>query len=337
MSSVAATHWCHQCRQPFWLQEGDICCPDCGGGFVEELSEMHGLPQAFMPDSGDFPHQNPDFLEMLYALMGRGDPLIDAFVRQRMAARNPNFDVRGRSSLVSQRSSGVPNPVPFLIFHGQLPGLAFSNGIPGSGHRRVDIGDYFMGPGLEELIEQLTMNDRRGPPPASRTSIDAMPTIRITRNHLLTELHCPVCKDKFELGSEAREMPCNHIYHSDCIVPWLVQHNSCPVCRVELPSRGTASASARSNRNLGGENNSSDNGSSSSRETSRQNNGRRSPFSYLWPFRSSNSNSRQYGEANSHQYGETNNRQYGETGGSSSSATHEPNHEMGYSGWPFDY
>lgn len=345
MSSGAATHWCYQCRQPFWLHQGDITCPDCNGGFVEELNE-NGLPQDAFMHSGELPHQNTDILETLYTLMGRSDPhpraefidVIDAFLRQRMAVRNPNFDVRGRSGVVPQRSSGVSNPaVPFLIFHGQFPGLAFSNGSPGSGPRRVDFGEYFMGPGLEELIEQLTMNDRRGPPPASRPSIDAMPTIKITRNHLLTELHCPVCKDKFELGSEAREMPCNHIYHTDCIVPWLVQHNSCPVCRVELPPQGTAGASAHRNRSLGGDNNSSDNGSSGSRETSRQNNGRRNPLSYLWPFRSSNSNSRQYGGTNSRQYDETNSSQYVETGGSSSSATHEPNHEMGYSGWPFDY
>ncbi|KAE8694731.1 hypothetical protein F3Y22_tig00110776pilonHSYRG00007 [Hibiscus syriacus] len=92
----------------------------------------------------------------------------------------------------------------------------------------ITSGKSRFGPGVEDLFEQLSANDRRGPPPASQTSIDSMPTVKITRRHLPSDLQCPVCKDKFELGSEARQMPCNHMYHSDCIIPWLEQHNSCP-------------------------------------------------------------------------------------------------------------
>lgn len=42
--------------------------------------------------------------------------------------------------------------------------------------------------------------------------------------------------EDFEIGSEAKGMPCKHKFHHACIVPWLELHSSCSVCRFQLPS-----------------------------------------------------------------------------------------------------
>ncbi|KAI4382390.1 hypothetical protein MLD38_008363 [Melastoma candidum] len=63
-----------------------------------------------------------------------------------------------------------------------------------------------------------------------------MPRVAIGLDHLHADLHCAVCKEQFELHDEAREMPCKHMYHQECILPWLATRNSCPVCRHELPT-----------------------------------------------------------------------------------------------------
>lgn len=111
----------------------------------------------------------------------------------------------------------------------------------GGGNIRVpsNLGDYFFGPGLEQLIQQLAENDpnRYGTPPAAKSSVEGLPSVKVTEELLSSDSsQCAVCMDEFELGAEAKQMPCKHFFHSDCIFPWLELHNSCPVCRYELPT-----------------------------------------------------------------------------------------------------
>ncbi|CAH2059971.1 unnamed protein product [Thlaspi arvense] len=99
--------------------------------------------------------------------------------------------------------------------------------------------------GLDQRIEQLTQDDSPGsPPPASQPTIDALPTVKITPQHLANDMsQCTVCMEDFIVGRKATELPCKHIYHNNCIAPWLRLHNSCPICRRELPSVNTVTDS----------------------------------------------------------------------------------------------
>ncbi|CAG2063623.1 unnamed protein product [Timema podura] len=47
---------------------------------------------------------------------------------------------------------------------------------------------------------------------------------------------CPVCLKLHSLGEVVKVLPCNHSFHSACILPWLEKTNSCPLCRHQLPT-----------------------------------------------------------------------------------------------------
>ncbi|VFQ88864.1 unnamed protein product [Cuscuta campestris] len=84
----------------------------------------------------------------------------------------------------------------------------------------------------EPVIEE----ESAGPPPATPAAIESLPEVEIAAAHLANNPACPVCKEEFEVGEKARELPCKHFYHSPCIVPWLQIKNTCPVCRSPLPN-----------------------------------------------------------------------------------------------------
>ncbi|KAL6647854.1 hypothetical protein ACP70R_015291 [Stipagrostis hirtigluma subsp. patula] len=49
---------------------------------------------------------------------------------------------------------------------------------------------------------------------------------------------CPVCLESYADGDVVRALPdCGHLFHRECVDPWLRQRPTCPVCRTSpLPS-----------------------------------------------------------------------------------------------------
>jgi len=46
---------------------------------------------------------------------------------------------------------------------------------------------------------------------------------------------CMICFDEFDIDQNVLELPCHHLYHKDCIVPYFKEHsNKCPSCRCEV-------------------------------------------------------------------------------------------------------
>ena len=53
---------------------------------------------------------------------------------------------------------------------------------------------------------------------------------------------CTICQEAITKGQDFARLHCsnivNHCYHKECILPWLKNNNTCPVCRADL-SRDT--------------------------------------------------------------------------------------------------
>ena len=138
-----------------------------------------------------------------------------------------------------------------LLRAGVLGGAGAGGGVG------VTAGDYAVG-NLATIIDQLMANDNSAPValPASRASVDALPRVTIGDDDAAgdegaaraassaagaraddAEPHeCAISGDPFVKGDRAARLPCGHLFKEDGLLQWLSEHNTCPVCRHELPT-----------------------------------------------------------------------------------------------------
>ncbi|XP_042481700.1 E3 ubiquitin-protein ligase SIRP1-like isoform X2 [Macadamia integrifolia] len=314
-------YWCHMCSQivnP--VMEAEIKCPFCESGFVEEMDSSREHDSDSDPGSD---RALSLWAPILLGMMGGGLRGRRRFRREeeddsRQGESEPERDFesilrRRRSStailqLLQSLQAGIASESdssessrerdrdnervilinPFnqaVILQGSFDmsqSDSRSHSTPGS------LGDYFIGPGLDLLLQHLADNDpnRYGTPPAKKDAVEALPTVKIEES-----IQCSVCLEDFEIGAEAKEMPCKHRFHNGCILPWLELHSSCPVCRFQMPADESkldsdASGNNRDNEVESGGGNSDHGSDRSGGEGSEggNGNGRRFWVPIPWPF-----------------------------------------------------
>ncbi|CAL4990028.1 unnamed protein product [Urochloa decumbens] len=99
-------------------------------------------------------------------------------------------------------------------------------------HHQIYSDDSFAVPPAPAVLSPWIGIGGAGNAPATAASIDALPTVEVSEPCEV----CAICKDDLPIAAAARKLPCGHLYHSSCILPWLEVHNSCPICRSRLPS-----------------------------------------------------------------------------------------------------
>ena len=66
--------------------------------------------------------------------------------------------------------------------------------------------------------------------------IDTLPKSRIKDINKLTEdkKKCCICLENFKINDETINLPCIHIFHSDCIKKWMKRQDICPICKNKI-------------------------------------------------------------------------------------------------------
>lgn len=268
-SQVPTRFYCHMCNVEINIPNTDFTCPLCSGGFIEELpantpplSSQTSSTSAHVADHGVGAGTSGDGQEAarfndLEAIRGEIATLL-------MSRNGPNVEIsidagNRRGNLLSLGNSQTGS---------SISGLNTGSGGGGTGGGRVrqqnydrldnvlmdflqsisgDVdtpqmffmgnpGDYAWGrEGIDTIVTQLlNQMETSGPPPLAKDKIDEIPKVEITSDEVDKKLQCSVCWEDFRLQEIVRKLPCLHIYHENCIVPWLDLHGTCPICRKSL-------------------------------------------------------------------------------------------------------
>lgn len=65
--------------------------------------------------------------------------------------------------------------------------------------------------------------------------IQRLPLVRYERGKYEFEaVECAVCLEKFKAGDGLLQLPCKHVFHHECMLPWFRIRSRCPYCRADV-------------------------------------------------------------------------------------------------------
>lgn len=182
------------------------------------------------------------------------DSDVSVEVDSNMSANLPEDDASLNQSNSDDEFEEVENTVGSLVGRVQLHRSLATNGrnLPSDWLNEIlspeaenlersryvgNAGDYLDARGFEQLLERLAETDgsRRGAPPAAVSFVKNLERV-VVEDDGGGGLVCVICKDSVCVGGVVNRLPCLHVYHPSCIIPWLNARNTCPLCRYELPT-----------------------------------------------------------------------------------------------------
>lgn len=135
-----------------------------------------------------------------------------------------------------------------------FPGLGGPNAVHGDA--------VYSQEALDRIITQLmeAHPQSNAAPPATEDAIQKLEKKKLDREMMgdSAKAECTICIDEMTVGDEVTVLPCKHWFHGECVVLWLKEHNTCPICRTPIEKRegnggnGDATGSADDQRRASG-------------------------------------------------------------------------------------
>jgi E3 ubiquitin-protein ligase RNF115/126 len=226
-TSTTKSYWCHLCKREFskiLIENVDIQCRFCGNNFCEEINTSEDL------------EQHPSTFIPYESSINRNQTTLNS--------NNPNLNSNQRNpNQTASSSTNTGNSLFNMV-------MTTRSNRPRTTSSLLDMIFNLLRErnteenSMENIINYIMQNDpnRYGNPAASKNALEMLEKIivdEINLNEIGKEgscENCSVCKDIFEVSQIVLKLPCKHVFHEDCIMPWLKERNSCPTCRHELPT-----------------------------------------------------------------------------------------------------
>ncbi len=198
-----------------------ICSPITGKGGLSvetkaQISDLWRQQQQRRPI-------NNNGSDYVVAFMLRGDDL--TFVQKALLAQRA-----GASAVVIGNTTSSPWPYVMKDFKGEAEehGLVIPVAMVKEADAKLILEQYQQQ--LQELLSQQSQ---------SMTTAPRSMNCSLQCNFHITDQarDCAVCCEGLETSERVVQIPgCGHVFHEGCAMTWLESHNTCPSCRLELPT-----------------------------------------------------------------------------------------------------
>lgn len=219
MSAVAAL--CYACNETFMTVSGgdpeSLRCRHCGSDFVELLTET----------------------EPRTSRNARRSPFQTRFVGD--LHDHPAFVVSDPTVSIRLSPGGADDLMRELTHVFDLEPFGHANRL---GAFRRNLGSE-----MERLVGQLAQYHQPTRTPASSEAVNGLrrEKLRAGNGGVIGETCC-VCHECYKEGDNVMHLPCEHVFHEGCVLPWFEEHNTCPVCRFALPVESPSTPSRTQRR-----------------------------------------------------------------------------------------